>query len=786
MQRVRAVRGVAAISAVFFLIFLAACGGSGTTANKPTQVVLSPTTLSLNEGAVVGLSATAEDSSGNSVAADIAFTSSNNNIATVSTGGLVCGGVWDNLSTPVNCNATIGQGGVGQVTITATATAFGISTTATVYVHLQVDQVVTLLNSGCPNGQPSACTTMSQPITICAEAFSTTAPGCSPSAPCDITSTVGPFSFGSNDLLVAASSSGIEPTYSSASKTPTYTSGGTISGSKGQTCDLSDFNGVIGATATVPLTGSNTIASGTQLTITNSGHGASLPPTSATLSNGTATCSGVAVVQTALTPGTFSAETPGMTTVFASVSGVNSVGVPYLTCPVQSIMVHDANGSGTSFTIAPQGTQALTADVIDMNNQPITPDINWASSSTAVANVAIGTTGNNPATVTGVAGGTAYITASCSAPNCNRGVPAQYGQNVVTMNVTSPAATTVYAASTNSAEVIPINTSNNTAGNPIGLPFGPNSIVASPSGSMVYLGSGTALMAVTVSSGAVTPYTAAPGTVIAISNDGSFLLLSNSANNSLMYFNTTNGAITGTAAGTTASSAYTPDSLTNDSVLAPPNDNQLEFGSQAGPLGTVMLPSAGIGLDISGSGALNYITSSNGRAVYLYSTCDVSQTPMTLPATSPTLVKALPNATGAVVADSPDIDVISTPAVLNAGCPITALSSINGYNLNAGSFTAQQMLVSSDATHAYIISNLPQVLSFDIPTLTPGSAALAGGATAFNGGITVDGSRIYVGASDGMVHEIDTASMTDAAQIAVGLKDPNGNPVMPNLVTVVP
>ena len=84
------------------------------------------------------------------------------------------------------------------------------------------------------------------------EAFSTSAPGCSPSAPCDITSTVGPFTFGSNNATVAATSAGIESTYSLDYQHPGLFSGGTITGSKGQTCNLTSFNGVIGATATVP------------------------------------------------------------------------------------------------------------------------------------------------------------------------------------------------------------------------------------------------------------------------------------------------------------------------------------------------------------------------------------------------------------------------------------------------------------------------------------------------------------------------------------------------------
>ena len=80
----------------------------------------------------------------------------------------------------------------------------------------------------------------------------------------------------------------------------TYTSGITASGTIGQTCNLSNFNHGSTATATVALTGLNTIASGTVLDFQSFGTGATAAATTASSSNGTASCSGTAAVSTVL------------------------------------------------------------------------------------------------------------------------------------------------------------------------------------------------------------------------------------------------------------------------------------------------------------------------------------------------------------------------------------------------------------------------------------------------------------------------------------------------------
>lgn len=85
--------------------------------------------------------------------------------------------------------------------------------------------------------------------------------------------------------------------------TATYTSGGTITGTVGQTCNATFPGGTPSGTGSIALTGTNIIAGGTSFAITPPGVGHyATAPTTATLSNGTASCSGTATVVTVLSP----------------------------------------------------------------------------------------------------------------------------------------------------------------------------------------------------------------------------------------------------------------------------------------------------------------------------------------------------------------------------------------------------------------------------------------------------------------------------------------------------
>jgi len=75
-----------------------------------------------------------------------------------------------------------------------------------------------------------------------------------------------------------------------------YTSGASVTGAINTTCTLGTFNnGLTGGAVTATLTTPNSL-SGASFAVTNTGYGATTAPTTATVTSGTASCSGTGVV----------------------------------------------------------------------------------------------------------------------------------------------------------------------------------------------------------------------------------------------------------------------------------------------------------------------------------------------------------------------------------------------------------------------------------------------------------------------------------------------------------
>ena len=110
-------------------------------------------------------------------------------------------------------------------------------------------------------------------------------------------------------------------------------------------------------------------------------------------------------------------------------------------------------------------------------------------------------------------------------------------------------------------------------------------MVADSAGACIYLGSADGLMAVSISTGAVTTYSI-NGTIEAISPDGNQLLLSDTVDGSLNYFNLSTGTLSSAQSDiTAAAAAYTSDSGFVEWITG----QLLGFGFPSGTTGTVGL-----------------------------------------------------------------------------------------------------------------------------------------------------------------------------------------------------
>ncbi len=449
--------------------------------------------------------------------------------------------------------------------------------------------------------------------------------------------------------------------------------------------------------------------------------------------------------------GVATAKAPGKAAVFASVSGVNSLPAGFVTCPVQSITVHVKDAADTSFTIDRNGTKQLAADVLDGAGAAISATLTWVSSQPGAATV------NNTGLVTGL-GGFAGITATCVPPGCNQGLNPAYS-NVVVAQVNGAQATTVYATGTDTTSLIPIDSSANTAGTAITLPAKPNSFVMAPGGAKAFLGSDQGLMTLDTSNNSVSNNPSAVGKVLAVAPDGQQIIVAGS-NAAFLVSGTTTTSLP--VAGATAA-AFSADSQKAYIIAG----STLYSRTQA-TLRAIPLNAAASDVAFLASGALGLVSGSDAT-VSARAGCNDSVFGSVNTPGAPALLESLPNASAVLAVDSPGIDVITPPATL-AGCPPTGTLAVSVNDFGQGAFTARQVIVLPSGAKAYVTSDQPQLLVYDVAGNAASTIPLAGGASAFTGGATLDSTQLYVGGSDNAIHRIEVASGTDAQQIAVAFK----------------
>ena len=502
------------------------------------------------------------------------------------------------------------------------------------------------------------------------------------------------------------------------------------------------------------------------------------------------------------------AQAPGISPVFATVGNTISVSANFTTCRVQSITLETTASSTTSATITPTVTDFL-GNLIMFPGSTVKVPLTWSSSQPA--SVTVSTSGATSAS----SGGAATVIASCTPPTCNIGFfPTQpiYPENAVEIvgnssgsSTSSSSSATVYISSTGCettdncvSTIVPLTASTNVLGAAIGLPATPNSLVFDRQGAKAYIGTHSGLlgskglMVLPASSNAVSQFSSAPGKVLAVSPDGTKVVVSDTTDtpNQVFIFDTTASASTPLSITGATAADFSPDSLKAYIIAG----STLYVYSKLDALQTIPLAAPARDVSFFAEGAFAYLAGGDPAGVLVRRTCDNGQADTVATPATPTFIRALANATQVLALSPPIVDLINVTAT-PTGCTPSVSNSVTSFDLGHGNFTASQLIVSESGSTAYVISpTLSSVLVVNIGAETSSSLALLGNTNPLQASLSPDGNFLFVGASDGMVHTIQTATGVDVAQVPFPLglcQNTAGNPFVgitcnPDLIAVKP
>ena len=525
------------------------------------------------------------------------------------------------------------------------------------------------------------------------------------------------------------------------------------------------------------------------------------------------------------------ADTPGMTSIFASVSSVNSLPFDFLTCPVQSISL-EVTGEAGADIIVPRGTgKSIVPTVIDTQGITITGvPLTWCSSrptsvSVGTSNCASNTGESISFTTSQVGGGT--ITASCTPPTCNIGLqPTRpiYPEQPISIQVTNGSGgtnptITAFVSTTECdsidacvSEVVPLTAPNNTLGTPVSLSATPNSLVFDRQGTKAYLGTNSSLLG-TIGLNVLTAGTSSSsaiqiknvtGKVLTVSPDGKKVIIADS--NQVFVLDTTSNTPTSLPIAGAVSADFSPDNL--KAFIAA--GSKVFVYSAVDPLSSIELGSTVSSVAFLPIGAFAYAGTTGG--VTPITNC-TQQPGTTFPGPATALLKALPPGAGItlfpqavqptindvlITADNTGVTLIGVNAT-SIGCPDpTAITTgpSQSFSFGQGTFTPTQLIVSADGLAAYVVpSDLGSILVFDLASGISTPIGLAGNAFPIQASLSTDGTLMYVAASDGQVHVLRTATLQDVQQVAFpffpgslqnDLCAGKETPCKPDLITVKP
>ena len=245
--------------------------------------------------------------------------------------------------------------------------------------------------------------------------------------------------------------------------------------------------------------------------------------------------------------GIATAHQPGATVITANVAQASSSAGYFFTCPPKSITLAPSGTNSTNITVNQTNIQALTAAVLDTNNNPI-QGLALTYTSTNPLNITVNTTG----VITAAHPSDADVVAQCLPGLCNPSPEDQIGllgvglpvtSNPVSVHTPGPSSAVLYLASPQSYGFVPIDFLVGNVSLPVKLPYLPNSMVLNQQGTTLYFGSAEELMAVSAKTYVMSKQNAnVPGTVLAVSPDSQTVVIHDPCRQLFYLYNTTSAS----------------------------------------------------------------------------------------------------------------------------------------------------------------------------------------------------------------------------------------------------
>jgi hypothetical protein len=546
--------------------------------------------------------------------------------------------------------------------------------------------------------------------------------------------------------------------------------------------------------------------------------------------------------------GVATANQPGSVLISANISNAASSAGYFSTCPPASIVLA-APGALTSGTptnpvvVNQNNPQPLQTTVLDTKGNPIT-GMTVEYESTSPTTIPAGSS------VAPILAGAASLSAVCQPPNCNSSAYNQIGlfgnglpitSNSINLTAPGTNSTVLYMASTQSLYVGSRDFTQTGLAQPFLLPYLPNSMVITNDGSTIYMGSSTALMVLNaVNTLAITRTDpTSPGTVLAVSPDGSMIVIGDPVKQVTTLESSSGSAVT-TYGGVGTHAEFSPDSQT---VYITAGNQVLIYSAYTGwtsitPATTAGTPVTDVAVTVPAVGAYFAGPTTTARGYCPSSTATtvggvVTETNVFYPPAdnSPAITDRIAatndglHILGATVTPAPALNDlrVEIPAGNANGPQVTVVCPVGNQTTGSGGTTGTTggltfsntlstisltpvtataitgVLPTSDSTLAVVTYTgsggvLPAYAPSASGSGTISYIKLSGTATApIAGVISADNSTIYVGTqTDNLVHLINRGTLSDSSTLAPnltaapGLSVGVGSPVPVNLLVQKP